>query len=180
MLEDEILKWKFKGGSSEALARIYEKYVDTLLTLAMGLLNDPHEAEDVVQDVFTRFARSSNGFTLRGNLKAYLTTAVVNGVRDRVRREKRRPVESNQDVSLTSTLRGPDEELVFAENAARLSSVLMELPHEQRETLMLKLKSNMKFKEIAKIQGVSINTVQGRYRYGLKKLRASLNGEVDK
>ena len=55
----------------------------------------------------------------------------------------------------------------------------MELPHEQRETLMLKLKSNMKFREIAKIQGVSINTVQGRYRYGLQKLRAQLNGEVE-
>ena len=180
MLEDEILKWKFKGGSSEALARIYEKYVDALLTLAMGLLNDPHEAEDVVQDVFTRFARSANGFTLRGSLKAYLTTAVVNGVRDRVRREKRRPAASSRDVSLASTSRGPDETLVFAEDAARLSDALTELPQEQRETVMLKLKSTMKFRDIAKIQGVSINTVQGRYCYGLKKLRASLNGEVEK
>ena len=45
---------------------------------------------------------------------------------------------------------------------------------------MLRLKGNMKFREIAKIQGVSVNTVQGRYRYGLQKLRASLNGEVQK
>ncbi len=180
MLEDEILKWKFKSGSSEALARIYEKYVDALLTLAMGLLNDPSEAEDVVQDIFARFARSANGFTLRGSLKAYLTTAVVNGVRDRVRREKRRPGASSQDVPLASTSRGPDEALIFTEDAARLSDALTELPHEQRETLMLKLKSNMKFRDIAKIQGVSINTVQGRYRYGLQKLRASLNGEVEK
>ena len=82
MLEDEKLKWQFKCGSPQALARIYEKYVDTLLTLAMGLLNDAAEAEDVVQDVFVSFAKSSNGFTLRGNLRAYLTTAVVNRVRD--------------------------------------------------------------------------------------------------
>ena len=77
MLEDEKLKWQFKCGSPQALTRIYTKYVDTMLTLAMGLLNDAAEAEDVVQDVFVSFAKSANGFTLRGNLKAYLTTAVV-------------------------------------------------------------------------------------------------------
>ena len=51
MIEDELLKWKFKRGSREALSRIYEKYVHSLLSLAMGLLNDPHDAEDVVQDI---------------------------------------------------------------------------------------------------------------------------------
>ena len=78
MLDDEILKWQFKCGSRDALARIYTKYADPMLTLAMGLLNDAHAAEDVVQDVFTAFARSANGFGLHGSLKAYLTTAVVN------------------------------------------------------------------------------------------------------
>jgi DNA-directed RNA polymerase specialized sigma24 family protein len=48
MIEDELLKWRFKRGSREALAGIYEKYVHLLLSVAMGLLNDPHEAEDVV------------------------------------------------------------------------------------------------------------------------------------
>ena len=180
MLEDEILKWKFKGGSPEALARIYEKYVDALLTLAMGLLNDASEAEDVVQDVFVSFARSANGFTLRGSLKAYLTTAVVNRIRDRIRREKRRSTGRVEGLSTVAESRGPDEQLIFTEDAGRLSQALPELPHEQRETIMLRLKGNMKFREIAKIQGVSVNTVQGRYRYGLQKLRASLNGEVQK
>jgi len=180
MLEDEKLKWQFKCGSPQALARIYEKYVDSLLTLAMGLLNDASEAEDVVQDVFVGFARSANGFTLRGNLKAYLTTAVVNRVRDRIRREKRRSTGRVEEPSAVAQSCGPDEQLVFTEDAGRLSEALTELPHEQRETIMLRLKGNMTFKEIAKIQGVSINTVQGRYRYGLQKLRARLNGEVEK
>jgi DNA-directed RNA polymerase specialized sigma24 family protein len=48
MIEDEVLKWRFKRGSQEALARIYAKYVYLLLSLAFGLLNDPHEAEDVI------------------------------------------------------------------------------------------------------------------------------------
>jgi len=178
MWEDEVLKWRFKCGSEAALARIYEKYVDGLLTLAMGLLNDAAEAEDVVQDVFVSFAQSADGFGLRGSLRAYLTTAVVNRVRDRARRERRRGGKAGEAPQGAAPGRGPDEELVFAEEAMRLSEVLAELPDEQRETIVLRLKGNMKFRDIARAQGVSINTVQGRYRYGLRKLQAELNGEV--
>jgi RNA polymerase sigma-70 factor (ECF subfamily) len=52
------------------------------------------------------------------------------------------------------------------------------LPYEQREAVVLKVKQNMTLKEIAKLQGVSISTVHGRYRYGLDKLRALLDGEI--
>jgi len=48
MIEDELLKWRFKCGSQEALARIYNKYLDCLLTVATALLGDKHMAEDVV------------------------------------------------------------------------------------------------------------------------------------
>ncbi|MEA3226372.1 MAG: sigma factor-like helix-turn-helix DNA-binding protein, partial [Planctomycetota bacterium] len=51
-------------------------------------------------------------------------------------------------------------------------------PYEQREVLILHSYSGMKFRTIAKQQGVSINTAQGRYRYALDKLRSILNGEV--
>jgi len=179
MLEDEKLKWQFKCGSSQALARIYEKYVDMLLTLAMGLLNDTAEAEDVVQDVFVSFAKSANGFTLRGNLKAYLTTAVVNRVRDRIRRRRSRPTPREVEAPIASEAQGPEEQLVFSEYAGRLSAALDQLPQEQREAIMLRLKAKMKFKDIARLQGTSVNTALGRYRYGLQKLRSSLNGEVD-
>jgi len=45
MIEDELLKWRFKHGSKDALRRIYEKYLNHLLTLAMALLNDAGRAE---------------------------------------------------------------------------------------------------------------------------------------
>lgn len=179
MWEDEVLKWKFKCGSQAALAQIYEKYVDGLLTLAMGLLNDAAEAEDVVQDVFVSFAGSANGFTVRGNLKAYLTTAVVNRVRDRIRREQRRAAAPDRRARDAHGSQDPEEQLIGTEYAERLSEALMELPQEQRETVVLRLKGNLKFKEIARLQGVSVNTTLGRYRYGLRKLRSSLNGEVE-
>jgi len=69
---------------------------------------------------------------------------------------------------------------MIGEELRRLSLALQQLPYEQREVLLLHSYSGMKFKAIAQQQNVSINTVQGRYRYALNKLRSMLDGEVDK
>jgi len=179
MIEDEVLKWRFKQGSCEALARIYEKYVNVLLSVAMGLLNDAHEAEDVVQDVFVSFAKGASGLALKGSLRAYLAQSVVNRVRDRVRQQRS---EQRRINALTATAGDPDRgdrSLLYSERCQLLSAALAQLPYEQREAVVLKIKQAMKLKEIAKLQGVSISTVHGRYRYGMDKLRALLNGDMN-
>jgi RNA polymerase sigma-70 factor (ECF subfamily) len=178
LVEDELLKWRFRRGGREALARIYEKYVHLLLSIAMGLLNDPHEAEDVVQDVFVTFAKGANGFGLRGSLKAYLATCVVNRARDRVRSERARRRLADGCTTTPFGSDEPDRSLVYSERCERLSRALAELPYEQREVVVLKVKNGLKLKDIARLQNVSISTVHGRYRYGMDKLRALLNGEI--
>jgi len=62
----------------------------------------------------------------------------------------------------------------------RWSDILARLPFEQREVVVLHLRAGMKFRQIAKLQDISVNTIKGRYRYGLSKLRSILNGEVEK
>jgi RNA polymerase sigma-70 factor, ECF subfamily len=173
------LKWQFRRGRPEALARIYEKYLDSMLTLAMGLLNDRAAAEDVVHDVFVSFASRGPGFRLHGRLSGYLATSVVNRVRDRRRRQRRQVVASSRRVEPTRKSREPDHMASFTEQAARLNEAMAQLPEEQREVVLLRLKADMKFRDIAKLQQTSINTVVGRYRYGLNRLRNTLNGEVE-
>jgi RNA polymerase sigma-70 factor (ECF subfamily) len=68
----------------------------------------------------------------------------------------------------------------FSEDAERLTSALAQLPLEQRETIVLHLNGGMKFKEIAKMQKIPLSTVQGRYRYGLDKMRTILKESVNK
>jgi RNA polymerase sigma-70 factor (ECF subfamily) len=179
MIEDELLKWKFKQGSTEALSCIYQKYLDDLLTLALGLLNDPNEAEDIVQDVFVSFVKSTKKIKLRGSLKAYLATSVVNRVRDRIRKRRTRSLDQDR-LKADIDLQKPDQSLIYSEQWHRLIQALDELPYKQREVILLRLKSDMKFREIAKVQNVSIHTAMGRYKGGLNRLRSSLNGEVRK
>ena len=178
MIEDELLKWKFKRGSRQALSRIYEKYVNSLLSLAMGLLNDPHEAQDVVQDVFVSFAKSAGSFGLRGSLKAYLAKSVVNRARDRLRRGHALHRRMSKYAAVPADAGQADQSLVYSERCDRLSRALAELPYEQREAVLLKVKQNMTLKQIAELQGVSVSTIHGRYRYGLEKLRALLDSEI--
>jgi RNA polymerase sigma-70 factor (ECF subfamily) len=177
MIEDEILKWRFRQGSHEALRRIYEKYLDYLLTLAIGLASDFNTAQDIVHDVFVRFAASWRGFGQSGSLKSYLTTCVLNEARDQLRKVNRQPGELKEDA-LIGESDCPDRLVVCDEMSQQLNKAIAQLPDEQRETVVLHLKGGMKFKEIAALQGASINTVQGRYRYGLDKLRSILKDEV--
>ena len=180
MIEDELLKLRFKCGSKEALCRIYEKYLNYLLTLAMALLNDISTAEDVVHDVFVSFAKSAEDFKLRGNLKSYLATCVINRARDQIRANQRQAIRLGKSDSVSSSSNGPEQSVIYREEARRLNVSIAQLPDEQREVIVLRLKGKMKFREIAKLQGTSVNTILGRYRYGLNKLRSILNGEVEK
>ncbi len=180
MLEDKLLVFKCRRGSRDAMCRIYEKYKNYLLTLAKGLSNEQQTAEDVVHDVFVSFARSARQFQLTGSLKGYLATCVSNRVRDKIRAKTRQTqaLESANPDILDST--NPEQRLIEKEELIRLRQALRQIPYEQREAVMLHLKGDMKFREIAKLQGVSISTIHGRYRYGLDKLRSMLNSEVEK
>lgn len=179
MLEDELLKWKFKRGSTEALTRIYEKYLDSMLTLAVGLLSDVGTAEDVVQDVFVSLVQSRRSLRVRGSLGGYLATSVVNRVRDHRRRLRRQAGGLSNQPGGAREQAGPDQAVILSERAKLLTEAVGGLPEEQREVVLLRLKAGMKFRDIAKLQETSTNTVLSRYRYGLEKLRSVLTSQVE-
>jgi len=178
MLEDELLKLRFKAGSLDALQRIYEKYRDYLLTLAMAMLNDGGTAEDVVHDVFVTFAQSAGKFRLHGSLRSYLATCVVNRIRDQMRTRKRRGSALDEEMPLESDIDPPDRRLLSDERSRLVARALARLPDEQREVIALHLNGQLKLREIARLQAVPLTTVRGRYRHGIERLRSLLNGRL--
>jgi len=181
MLEEKLLIWKFNRGDREVLRRIYERYKDDLLTLATALLYQKTEAEDVVHDVFCSLIKSSQKLRLTTSLKGYLATCVANNARNRNKANAARASASLDAVRpIASDAKQPDVAAIFGEELRRLTWSLSQLPYDQREVIILRLYSGMKFKAIAALEGQSINTIQGRYRYGLDKLRSLMNGEVKK
>ena len=177
-LKEKWLVWRFNLGDAEAVRLIYEEHKEQLLALALALLRNRAAAEDVVHDVFASFVRRGE-FRLTGTLRGYLATCVANGARNVLRNNLRRSGDSlSEDSFAPSTEPWPDGDAIRHEESELLAAALNELPYEQREAVLLHIQSGLKFAEIAESQKVSINTVLGRYRYGLEKLRAKLNGEV--
>ena len=180
MLQDKRLIWRLQRGDAEALRLIYDKYKLDLLKLAILLTGNIHRSEDAVQDVFLKLAESFDRITDHGNLKNFLITCLMNRIRT-LRRDSQRHQAAPLDEAATRTARvnPPDQWAVANEQMQRISQAMAELPPEQREVVTLRFEAGMGFPQIAKIQNAPINTVQGRYRYGMEKLRALLDSEVE-
>ncbi|HNS19199.1 MAG TPA: sigma-70 family RNA polymerase sigma factor [Sedimentisphaerales bacterium] len=180
MMEDRLLIWRFKRGSQDALRRIYEKYRLDLLKLAVSLAGEVHTAEDVVQDVFVSFAQTGSRIRPTGDLKKYLVTCVANRFRNR-RRDSARHETSGLDGAeqIVFGAKRPEQWAILNEELRSLSEAMAQIPYEQREVIGLYMEGDLTFRQIAAIQNASINTIQGRYRYGMTKLRSLLNGELE-
>ena len=180
MLEDKLLLLKFKRGSPDALRRIYEKYKDELLALAITLSNDRSTAEDVLHDVFVSFVRYAGKLRLRTSLKSYLSSCIANRVRNLKHVKSQQTAKLMLEEGLSIDCDRPDRFAISAELYRQIERAMARLPYDQREVIILHLHSGMRFRIIAESQNVSINTIQSRYRYGLAKLRQLLNVEVKK
>ncbi len=167
-----------RDGDFAAIRSVYEAYRDDLLTIATCLLVDRMAAEDAVHDVFVDLATDATRFKARDNLKGYLITSVANRARDylrsRARRKRVQPASLENVPEAVSSEVEPLTAIIDQEETEAIYRALSKLPYEQRETIVLHLHGAMTFKQISQQQGVSINTAQGRYRYGLNKLRSVL------
>lgn len=176
MFEDTQLVTRLRNGDREALCRIYEKYGDSLLALAVGIVRDRGLAEDVLHDVFLAFVRDIHGFVLTGKLKRYLARCVANRAIDLWRSRKNRTVDLDRVDPVETDTPLPYQAAEKQEELRKLDDALDQLPTEQRQVIMMHIHGQMGYRQIALCQGVSINTIQGRYRYGMKKLKSLLIG----
>jgi RNA polymerase sigma-70 factor (ECF subfamily) len=181
MVQDRLLIWRFKRGSRDALQQIYQKYKNDLLKLAIGLVNDANTAEDAVHNAFVNFAQAATRIRPTGNLRNYLMACVANRIRNQIRDEQRRRsgVIDDSDCVISDLYR-PEQWAILSEELQLLSNALAQIPYEQREVVTLYMQGDMTFKQIAKVQNVSVNTTKDRYRYGLSKLQSILNGKMEK
>ncbi len=177
MLEDRSLVQRFNAGDTQALRRIYEKYKDDLFAVAKGLLGDTAAAEDVVHDVIVAFASQASRFKLNGSLRGYLAICVANRARNASRR--RRPIDPER-LQQAGPEPDPSGRVSDTELHHTVRMALADLPPDQRQAIVLHVLGSLRFREIARQTGESVNTVKSRYRYGMTRLRSLLNGQVER
>lgn len=184
---DDLLD-QYRQGDPDALAEVVERTRTPLYRYIMGLVQDPHLADDVFQDVWIRAIKGLHRYK-RDRLLAWLFRIARNRVFDLSR--KRKPDLSLQqpvgDASSGGTVEdlvpgkafGADRNVGNRELAQRIVSAVDRLPVEQREVYLMRTEADMPFKEIAECQSVSINTALARMQYALKHLREALADDYD-
>lgn len=182
MQDDHHLLAQVRRGDAGALRDLYLKHKDALLTTAACLLPDRSAAEDVLHDVFVGLAENAATHDVRRNVRGYLVACVANRARDRLRRLSRgeRARAHVLDRLSAEARKRPESSASSIDDAeARaVCAALHELPHEQREAIVLHLHGGLTFRQIARHQAIGTNTAKSRYRYGLDGLRARLEQGV--
>jgi RNA polymerase sigma-70 factor (ECF subfamily) len=175
--DDDLLGQELAKGRREAFAALYDRYAPRLFRTACALLDNSHDAEDVVQAVFVGLVRSRASLARITNWQAYLLTALRHEAARLAakRRQHRRDCQSIGEIDLTA----PPEDDRAAMEAALLELALLRLPEEQRQVIRLKTEAGLTFAEIADLLEISPNTAASRYRYAIEKLRKDLKGAAD-
>lgn len=174
---------EYRRGDVEALGKLVEYYRKPLYGFLLGMARGPMEAEELFQEVWFRALRHLDRYRPKSFL-SWLFRIAHNLVIDRAR--QRHEVASLEETAENQLPRGerlaalgPDPATEAAERdlAARIEKAVARLPAEQREVFLLRTRAELKFREIARLQGVSINTALARMQYALAKLRSALQEE---
>ena len=160
--------------AARRLSALYERESDSLWLYARSILRCDALAWDCLHAALTtlldRSALPADEAALRGYLYRSVRNQALNLLRGR-RREAARIETLRARAPLFANRTG-----VEPDDAARLDAALDELPPEQREVVVLKIWSSMSFQEIGAATDASPNTAASRYRYGIARLRARLEG----
>lgn len=178
---DAQLADRIRAGQSEALGELYDMHASMALAVALRVVGDRQEAEDLVHDAFVAVWRKIDRFDAdRGSLRAWLMTVVRNRAIDRVR--ARRPKMDLEDADERSLLRtGPNptwEEALQRTSATDVRAAMAALPDEQRRAVELAYFEGYTYREVAEATGVPPGTANGRLRLALAKLRDALGGSA--
>jgi RNA polymerase sigma-70 factor (ECF subfamily) len=163
---------------SKGLDLFYTRYSRLVFGIALRILNDKSEAEEVVQEVFFGMYRKALLFDpARGSAKGWLVQNAFSRARDRRAHLLRRGFYSGTDIeSLDDTLPGRDDverEVGVRLDFSHLLSAFEELTQMQRRTLELFYFQGMELREISQRLGEPIGNVRHHFYRGLERLRKS-------
>lgn len=148
-----------RTGDDRALEELFHRHLGPLQRWARGRLpswaRDLSDTDDLVQDTLLRTFKQLDRFDHRGAgaLHAYLRQAVVNRVRDELRRNGRRPDLANLDGLELSADASPHEEAIGRETLEQYEAALQRLRPEEREAIVVRVEMGYSYEELAQVLG---------------------------
>jgi len=182
-MPEQDLLIRFKQGDPNAFRALVEQYASPIYNLALRLLRDTMEAENVAQETFLRLMTARDRLRTDTPIKPYLLRIAVNVCRDRAR--KYQPLlfadlaQANADGTGMDEILTDDapelwENVVEQELHTRVRTALEALPPHYQTVLTLRYVEDLSYQEIAHVLDLPINTVRTHLRRGKQCLRARI------
>jgi RNA polymerase sigma-70 factor (ECF subfamily) len=177
-IDDPILITRYINGDERALATLINRHNQRISSFIYSKINDRGITEDIFQDTFIKVIRTlkRGAYNEEGKFLPWVMRIAHNLIIDHFRKSSRMPMYKGSDSFNIFAVMGDDKlnaesQIIKDQIDADLTSLIEELPADQREVLIMRIYKDMSFKEISENTGVSINTALGRMRYALINLR---------
>ncbi len=176
---DRALVEAWTAGDDSALERLLRAYQNRIYSFLLRILRNPHDAEDAAQEAFIRAARKLHRFDpAKGAFKGWLfQIAYREGLR-LIDKRKRLPVGESAWSALDTPppeavdpAPMPVEGLVESERTAALEQAIERLPEAERQVVLLRTASGLRFREISEMMKAPLNTTLGRMHNATRRLK---------
>jgi len=170
--DDMGLLTRIQTGDQEAMSALFDRYGTMVYSVALRVLKDAGEAEDVMQEIFVQVWKNPGAFVSgKGSLAGWLVVVARNRSIDMIRR--RRPTEQVELFALpssTNLAREAERDSLLG----KIRGVMGSLPEEQRKSVELAFFEGLSHSEIAEKTGDPLGTVKTRIRLALTTIRKAL------
>ena len=184
-LEKRLTMLALKG-DQQAFAEIVELYKDKIYYLGYRMLNNRHEAEDVVQETFLRVFKSLDRYDPGQKFSTWIYRIATNLSIDHLR--KRKPTYSlDADMNdqegldgysmLPSDDRTPESEFMISETKQTVYDAIESLPAKYKSVMILRYLQEMSLQEISDVLDIPVTTIKTRVHRGREFLRKKLESK---
>lgn len=180
---DEALMLRLARGDSEAFEVLLDRWEGPAKRFAWRMLGDWQEAEDAAQEAFLRVFRSAASYRPTARFATWFYTILGNLCRDRVRRRRRRPQDTEarslgqgdlEPPASADRVPGPLEDAMAGERRELVAEAVRSLPTHLLQAVALREFEGLKYREIAETLDCDLNEVKVLLHRGRKALAAKL------
>ncbi|MEK6593205.1 MAG: RNA polymerase sigma factor [Pseudomonadota bacterium] len=179
---DEELMLRYRDGDAGAFDVLYRRHKGGLYRYLLRQCRDPAAAEELYQDVWMNLIRARGSYEVTAKFTTYVYRLAHNRLIDHYRKNAHGAALSYDDETgpqidepAAPLQSQPEANYDIRQLAARLMSLLAELPEAQREAFVLHQEAGMGIEEIAAATGVTRETAKSRLRYAMAKLRRGMS-----
>lgn len=188
-VSDDDLVRRIQAGDQDAFRELFDRYHRRCYAVALGVVKNPHDALDVVQEAFIKVHRHIANFQGSSSVYTWLYRIVMNLSIDHVRKAKK-TMEFDEQGPRDATAEGSDllprvvesnprKTVVRKEMSQHIQAALGQLPEHHRQVIVLREFEGCSYEEIAKVLKVPKGTVMSRLFHARRKMQDALKHYLD-